>query len=491
MTFFSFPITQCLPFTMKVPRPDKCTAFDSQPCNPCIEDIELEKEMNELTIRIEKIVIRRRALRTAMNENHDRLIHKFPPEVASYIFLQYCPPSAFFDEDVSTSPLDLGAVCRKWRQLSWATPQLWSSILIGFCPRGRYRSYDTSDNLQFVTEWLERSACVPLTIRFDWHSVPGHFRPDRIQNEVINILNKHSAKWYDVRLDIPRRYLHHFHGSSQGNNLRRLALIHRHSLYDSYPTLMFSMNSKPSPTDLTLVDVHLGHVDIIWSNLTIASVDDIGDDECVELIRRAPLLENLSMGNIHASSGLFPFPETRIIRPHLHFLQILEFHRDDGVAAILDSVCLPSLEEWIHECPLPLDDMISPLGYLSSCLKIFKISSNWVYTHQLNRLLWDLSSLEFLELRIGHMRIEDLDFLSISAQSPLFLPHLQTLEFICESPFPWESLPQIFAPSHRRSLTVNVNSKSCHLYDDETRNLLLELVDKGFDLRVRGEINFP
>ena len=442
--------------------------------------------MNELKIRIEKILIRRRALRTAMNENHDRLIHKFPPEIASHVFFQYSPPSAFFDQDVSASPLDLGAVCRKWRQLSWATPQLWSSILIRYS-LGRYHYSNESDFLQLLTEWLERSACVPLTIRFE-HSGRGWLLPE---SRVINLLNKHSERWYDVYFDLPKGHLHRFHGLSQGNILRRLTLCHQHSLLGSAQISMFSMKTKPSPTDLTLVEVSLRDVDIIWNNLTVASVEEIGDDECVELIRRAPLLENLSLRRIHASSGLFPFPDTRITHPHLHSLKMLGIGRDDVVAAILDSVCLPSLEEWIHESSLPLDDMISSLGYLSSCLKILKINTNKVHTHQVNRLLWDLSSLELLELRIGHERLEDLDFLSISAQSPLFLPHLKTLEFICESPFPWGSLPQIFAPSHWRSLTVNIYSKSRHLYDDATRDLLLELVDKGFDLRVRGGINLP
>jgi hypothetical protein len=61
---------------------------------------------------------RRRALRTVMNENHDHLIHKFPPEIASHIFIQYAPPSMYRDREDRSTPLLLGAVCRKWRQLA-------------------------------------------------------------------------------------------------------------------------------------------------------------------------------------------------------------------------------------------------------------------------------------------------------------------------------------------------------------------------------------
>jgi hypothetical protein len=66
--------------------------LDGRPCSACTEEIELEKEKKELEIRIKKIYIRRRALRTAMNENHDPFIHKFPPEIASHIFMQYSRP---------------------------------------------------------------------------------------------------------------------------------------------------------------------------------------------------------------------------------------------------------------------------------------------------------------------------------------------------------------------------------------------------------------
>ena len=304
---------------------------------------------------------------------------------------------------------------------------------------------------------------------------------------MINILNKYSAQWYDMHFDLPARHLHHLHGSSEGNILRRLVLCYHRSLFECPYFSTFSMKSKPSLTNLTLVAVGLPHVDIIWNNLTAAFVDKIGDDECVELIRRAPLLENLSLRKIRAFSGPFPFPNARIIRPHLHSLELSEIGREDVVAAIPDSVYLSSLEQWIHDhSPLPLDSMISFVGYLSSCLKIFKIGIENVDHPQVNRLLWHLPSLEFLELRIRTECLQDLDLLCASTQSPLFLPHLQSLEFVCEFSFPWGSLLQLFTPLHWHSLRVKVNSQFGCLNDiaDETLKQLQNLIDAGFDLRL-------
>jgi hypothetical protein len=463
----------------KVLRPERCEVLDGKPCAACTEDVELEKEMGELERSIEKLQTRRRALRTVMNENHDCLIHKFPPEIASHIFIQYAPPSVSREKKERTTPLHLGAVCQKWRQLAWATPQLWSSLVVEFTVPGEHL-------LQLIAEWLERSATLPLTIRFDSGAKWVH----GVCSQAINILNKHSARWYDMYLQMPVNHLHYLGGSSQGNILRRLTLRHsiRNPTRSDFST--FSMTSKPCPTDLTLLTVGLPCVDITWNNLTVASVCNIGVDECVELIRRAPLLQTLRLRAINSSSGIFPLPNTRIDRPHLHSLEISHFEERVFVG-ILDSLCLPSLEQWLHnDCPLFLETMISFIGYLS-CLKIFKIDMDYLDSDQVIELLSHLSSLEVLELRITYRLIEEfLDLLFNPTQS-LLLPRLQSLEFSYrfECFFPWGSLPQIFASSHWRSLRVKVKTSSGgHDIADETEKLLLQLVDEGFYLSI-GEID--
>jgi hypothetical protein len=479
------PDSQC---NAKVLRLERCVVFDSTPCAACIEDIELEKEIEELehSIEKEKLQTRRRALRTVMNENHDHLIHKFPPEIASRIFIQYAPPSVSRDKKERSTPLRLGAVCRRWRQLAWATPQLWSSLVVEVKALGEHP-------LQLIAEWLKRSGSLPLTIRFNH---PSAKQVRGVYPAVTNILNKHSARWYDMYLDIPADHLHHLCGSSQGNILRRLTL--RHSILNPTRSKFstFSMTSKPRPTDLTLLSVGLPCVNITWNNLTVASLYDIGVDECVELIRRAPLLQTLRLQEINTSSGGFPTPNKRIVHPHLHSLELWGVRKKSVVFGILDSLCLPSLEQWLHhDCPLLLKTMISFIGYLS-CLKIFKINIDYFDCDQVIKLLSHLSSLESLELRstypvnymLGEINpIEELlDLLVNPTQSSLFLPRLQSLEFACRSSFPWKFLPQIFASSRWRSLRVKVYTCRRDVVD-KTAKLVPELVDKGFDFSI-GEI---
>ena len=466
---------------MKVLRPERCVALDGSPCAACTEDIELKKEMNELEIRIEKIHIRRRVLRTTMNENHDLFIHKFPPEIASHIFTQYSSPRVSINKIYKIRLLYLGAVCQKWRQLAWATPELWTSLCISF--GGKY----DDDQPQLVTEWLERSASLLLTVRYvdRWGLIPGG-------DKIIVILNKHSARWHDMHFEVPAPRLHRFNGSSQENFLRRLVLHHHHPFTgaqgqpsDFSP---FSMKSKSSPVDLTLTRVGLRCVDILWNNLTAASVNDIGLDDCLELIRRAPLLETLTLQTIN-SSDVFPIPDTRILHLHLHALELLEIWKEAVLTGILDSLCLPSLEQWIHNrSHFPLNNMIS-FGCLSPCLKKLEIDIEHVDYHQLTRFLSRLSSPECLCTshdfsQSDHEKL--IDLLCVSAQSPLFLPRLRSLEFLWDS-FPCESLPQIFALSHWQSLRVKVDTpRGWHdaQVDVETVKLLLELVDRGYDLSI-------
>ena len=482
--------TWCNRCNAKVLRPERCVALGgAAPCSACTEDIELEKEMDELEIRVEKIHIRRRALRTVMNQNHDCLIHKLPPEIISHIFVQpqYAPPSPHPTRKyINHSPLYLGAVCEKWRQLAWATPQLWSSLHVKV-----KRIYGTREYpFQLVAEWLERSASLPLSIRLSTGWDLEHIQyEDKAYARMINILNEHSARWYDIHLTVPVRHLHRFRGSSQGNMLRRLALLHSYHIPSDFST--FSMKSKPSPTDLTLMTVGLAYVDIAWNNLTTASLICMRVDECVELILRAPLLESLTLHEITMPSDISLDSNKRIVHPRLHSLEFLGSKDETAVARFLDSVNLPSLEKWIHNrSSFPLNNVLSFIEHISSGLKRFKIISPNATDLCITGVFPHLSSLEFLELRTDQYNTTDelLDLLchGVSDESPLFLPCLQSLEIDCGPSVTWKYLPRVFASSRWRSLRVKVDIKRYHWNEikDEAAKPLLELVDKGFDFSI-------
>jgi len=469
----------------KILRPERCAVLDGEPCTACTEDIELEKEIKELEDQIEKIHAKRRALRTVMNENHDQLIARFPPEIASQIFIHYAPP----DESQTSTPLYLGAVCQKWRQLAWGTHQLWSSLFVRFKP----------DSSQLLAEYLERSANLPLTLSL---FSSQQTIDDEVYLEAINILNRHSLRWHVLDIALPARHLHHLCGSPEGSILNHLVLQpdlkESTEGRDAYDVARFSMKCKPSPMHLTLAKYRLANVDILWNRLTTATMKHIAVDQCLELMRRAPLLEILSLFEIIRSSDIFPIPTARIVLPQLHSLGIRSTTSETLVAKILDSMCAPSLKHWKHqvsgqvwENPPSPSTMLSFIGQSSFSLKSFQVGGSPALYDQLPRILYHLSSLELLTLRfrLDNQSPNDelLNRLCTSDASSPFLPHLHTLLFSPEFTFPWESLPRLFSSSNRRSLTVKVDQQINAYITNETLEKLLKLVDEGFNLSIFRE----
>ena len=469
----------------KILRPQRCVALDGKPCSACTEDAELEKAIKELENKIENMHTKRRALRTIMNENHDPLIAKFPPEISSQIFIHYAPPVGFFDKNDRSPPFYLGAVCQKWRQLAWRTPQLWTSLFV------RFKPYPP----QLLAELLERSATLPLAIALSPYSP---VIDDKEYLEVINILNMHSSRWRVMDCTLPAHHLHRLCGSLEGNILDRLVLQplqestrHPHDRTDAHDAATFSMKCKPSPTELTLAKYWLANVDIVWNRLTTASMEDIGVDECFELMRRAALLETLELRRIISSSGIFPIPTSRIVLPHLHRLEIWNITGEIVVAKLLDSMCTPSLKHWDHQVRGDLSSashMVSFIDQSSFSLKTLKIRGGRDFYSQVHITLGHLSSLERLELRFWFINESPIDellkWLGASDESSPFLPHLQTLEFDFQFTFSWESLRRIFSSSNRRCLTVKINQQFKQNIPNEDAEKLLELVDKGFDLSI-------
>ncbi|KIM38256.1 hypothetical protein M413DRAFT_248711 [Hebeloma cylindrosporum] len=478
-------VMPCARCTKTAPlRPERCTALDGEPCSACIcsEDIELEKSIEEMEAKIEKIYTKRRALRTVMNENHDQLISQFPPEITSQIFTYYSQR----DENDTKTPFYLGAVCRKWRHLAWTTPRVWSSLAIKFY------------SPQLLVEHLERSAPLPLTITL----FPTPYTiSEEIFLEAINILNEHSSRWHTLNVALPARHLHRLCGSLEGNTLQKLVL--RPDLNQSperrdvYNTARFSMKCKPSPIHVVLQKYRLPNVDIVWNHLTTASMEDVALDECFELMRRAPLLECLSLFEIIPSSGVFPIPTERIKLPLLRFLGIWENEEYEGIVAkMLDSICAPSLKSWNIRDSSSLNNIVSFIDQSSFSLERFKVGGNQPFYDQVHTILSRLSSLQSLILQFPFERkttTEDIlrqlcTSSSSSDESSHFLPRLQTLEFIPKLWFPWESLSRIPSSSTRRSLAVTVKINTRNNLNlgipDRALEKLVELVDAGFKLSI-------
>ena len=153
-------------------QPVACTMLEGGPCSACEEREAIRNKIEQLEEEITKLKEKHHALGGRMNAIHDPFIRKFPPEISSYIFRLSLPKLNFEDEYIDiwneaatfTGVLILGAVCRKWRQLAWTTPDLWDTLCLAIKPSTKRCLAESLPGL--LREWLNQSGMCPLTIFF-------------------------------------------------------------------------------------------------------------------------------------------------------------------------------------------------------------------------------------------------------------------------------------------------------------------------------------
>ena len=275
----------------------------------------------------------------------------------------------------------------KWRQLAWATPEVWTSwIYINHKVIYRW----DSNAAKLLTEWLECSATLLLTIRF-----VGPSNGDlAVYCVVMDLLKKYSAQWYDIHLDIPVRHFNRLGGSPQQNILHKLVI----SPSISSNKVLLTFRIECSLIELGLMDWSLKYIDILWNNLTVVQLASLALDEFFEALWWAPHWATITLLCIEPLSGNFSVPNTRISCPHVCLLE-LRYIESEVLGQILNSVCLPSLEQWtLRRCLFPLNAMISFIESSSFRLKTFWIIGDHDTHDWIHDLLHCLPSIEVLQL---------------------------------------------------------------------------------------------
>jgi hypothetical protein len=487
-----------------------CVVLDGGPCSPCSERLVIQHQIKRLENELARLKARQKSLRTTMNAIHDPFIHKLPPEIGSHILRlslptlttgEHDPNSAFgLDSAAWAAPLKLGSVCRKWRQLAWSTPDLWTTISIVI---DSSMTKSTSESLPgLLREWLGRSGVLPLTIYFfhdSDHLLTSHNPRTGIRTEVfavstglvIDILNLHSSQWRNLHLKAGKHIIDRFSSSAELTQLVGLALELGGTFGGRSPLPReFTMESL---THLKLINFPLTSINVCWDNITHATISEITIDEGLDLLRRAPGLEYycVSMSESHEISVQKPIPHRH---SRLRSLVLSTPHLEN----FLDAINLPTLEEWTQNTRyLPVVAMLSFLTRSGCRIKSLNLTNNAPPSGYLETLLQEIPSLERIQLsyltpsyskrgilddiltRIFHSVPED--------RTPgSFLPRLQFIECKMEgfvAPFSWSSIPKLYRHGHRRSLKLKAFVCKSNIPDD-TAIQLLQLVDEGVDLQI-------
>lgn len=299
---------------------------------------------------------------------------RLPTELLGEIFLDSLPTLREIDDGYDrehpsweesgaryrSAVSSLGRVCKFWRDVSIATPKMWSRIILGSGLQHPHK----------VKVWLQRSAQSPLTLR----SLLTYWD---LKHRVPEVLD-HAHRWEDVKMDTDYRGWDDLSARIvQFPLLRTLSLqlgrIHDASfqhqeggwkLHILAPELS-SVELKTADSvmwDIRLIDIRLPSSQLTHLRLDAA----IEAQEMFELLRASRNLVSLvvCVDYLHGLRSVSPTPTTRL--PLLESLDI-EGNRDhDEETALLHYLDLPALTKFCcrtstaHEWPFtPLVALVS------------------------------------------------------------------------------------------------------------------------------------
>jgi hypothetical protein len=349
---------------------ESCSVEDGHGrCNPCSKFATLQAQIQE----VEKTLLNLRAAQGSLisdiNFQHSPLIRDVPNEVVRLIF-SFCrdPPPRRSEDSESQSQrlsmfprrkkfqsqtfcmLRLGAVCKKWREIAWATPELWTSLRMPDIPEGSSPSFRLQ--VELAKEWLSRTANLSLDISLETQVSSRNPKFNPHVGKLIEAINLYSGRWQCLDICIPKMYLSLFHSlpsETAQNKPERLQYLRLQGFRLLQKSRMaFNADGdfmKPTKVILGLLYIRLLRIN--WENVTSLTCTFLFMDECLELIRLAPKMTDFAVSIVEGHDNLTA-PSAPLIHSQLRRLMIAPKHAIT-VDFLFNKLALPSLESFSCE----------------------------------------------------------------------------------------------------------------------------------------------
>ncbi|KXN82028.1 hypothetical protein AN958_03279 [Leucoagaricus sp. SymC.cos] len=164
----------------------------------------LEDEISRLRHLSRDLSLKKQALTTFVDHHLQMLSpsYRLPSDVLQEIFFHCLPATHNAVVSIWEPPLSLGLVCRRWREVVYTTPKLWTSIHIVATPLSPERDIARR---QVVSSWLSRSGILPLSIsiymdvkrrRVPVQAMSHPIHPD------IDIIIRHAHRWKSLNSQV-------------------------------------------------------------------------------------------------------------------------------------------------------------------------------------------------------------------------------------------------------------------------------------------------
>ncbi|PPQ95615.1 hypothetical protein CVT26_008651 [Gymnopilus dilepis] len=462
--------------------------------------------------------------RTHLSDNGLRLFDLLPAEVISIIFAYYIQDSSRISRDPFFA-LTLGRICRRWRKIAWATPNLWTSLSIGY----KYGMNVAHTPVELAEEWLSRSGALPVSIQHTFDNFQSHFRyfenALRECQRMLKVYSRYSDRWGSLSLALPSAPIEGFTLPRTPSMLQGLTLhVYRDDYADlpEYPRI--TAFSKCSPKNVKLIAVE---VDLNWTTATHLHLEFVDMAEVLRIFQKASKLSRCTLRDIpHYGTDVSTIiRHAPIICPVLECLDVA-FAEEEAQIIFCRSITLPALKhltigssEW-DTSDLSVDELIFFLAQSPCTLETLGIETVVFERGTLLRLVPVLSSLTNLEISSGfsyrpEQQLTDLRNFCLLLAGPGGLPpHLLPFAHAATQPFlpvlenflwdgyeayPWETIPRLLKPampddaSYCRPLkSVKIlcryrGALEVQYIQEDVIQQLFEFKDVKFDFTVRSD----
>ncbi|PPQ65706.1 hypothetical protein CVT26_000323 [Gymnopilus dilepis] len=427
------------------------------------------------------------------------LIHELPPETMCDIFHLYLGDHLRRSwREKGPTPLLLGAVCRRWRDVAWSDTRIWTSI---------HFSVDRpnlSQRCEIAKQWLLRSKPLPVSIQI--HTVAENLgsQSSKILNDFISFTNQHADRWKTLDIALPGQFHYRFHGGSglSPSALRQIRIRDTSGNQNGIP--MYFEDALPCPEELELSSILLKAIKISWQNVTHVRVFELAIQDCLQILILATTLKSYHVAHLCADELFWSPPTTYKITNHYCLANLeIDSCMVDIVETFLNHLGLPNLKRLFFEnlMELPYGAVPVLLGRQRSQLQELVVVQTMLVNAEFILFLQAMPSLRILDLRPPMQFYDPLPLFQYIAETAstkhVFLPELETLRYThwaSDSTAFWSSIPPLFGtlddPLKRQLKRVEIHIDESDLghfltyIDPESLQQLDQIRNAGLEVEI-------
>ncbi|PPR02575.1 hypothetical protein CVT26_011963 [Gymnopilus dilepis] len=425
---------------------EPCERAGGQPCTACKHLDVLEPQLRKLLADYEEGL-------AAIKKSHITLVLRVPSEVLTTIFMHCISASSEVEymesKDALYVPLRLAAACTEWRKVAFASPQLWTTLVVDLkAAEGKHVSV--------ISEWISRSDKLLLRVHAKGPPTISKEGAKKVY-PIIDALNKVSVRWEKLIVCLPSLLLSRLQGNS-APALAALTIRTPVGLEQNFKGQLTFKVPKPGPSRVWIENVRFSAVGIQWDGVKNVSISGLCVDECLQLFKHATNVTRCIFKDVMAAGGHFSLPSKPISNATV---ANLEFTTQRDIATcnlFFSNVILPALTELeISARSVPNEALVSFVRRSKCSLTSLTVTNCAINDDNLLPVLRAMPTLTEFYLEpaklteynpaplfelLGKTALPG----SAAGKDPL-LPKLETFMYISPvEKFDWHLVPTMFGP---------------------------------------------